>query len=171
MDDNLKKWVEENKLIISESKSDNDLDIINIDSVGSFLYIHPGDDGKLIDEDFSFILSDEEYEMLDEKKVNYILFEFGGKFYYSGIKLDRNKYNEPIYKPEFLDFKYLGRCAEPFTMPFVNLGVHDEYEMLSGSGSCDLWCKKAKFLGHEAIGVCDVNSLASSLSFQTYAEK
>ena len=171
MDDNLKKWVEENKLIISESKSDDDLDIINIDSVGSFLYIHPGDDGKLIDEDFSFILSDEEYEMLDEKKVNYILFEFGGKFYYSGIKLDRNKYNEPIYKPEFLDFKYLGRCAEPFTMPFVNLGVHDEYEMLSGSGSCDLWCKKAKFLGHEAIGVCDVNSLASSLSFQTYAEK
>lgn len=171
MDDNLKKWVEENKLIISESKSDNGLDIINIDTVGSFLYIHPGDDGKLIDEDFSFILSDEEYEMLDEKKVNYILFEFGGKFYYSGIKLDRNKYNEPIYKPEFLDFKYLGRCAEPFTMPFVNLGVHDEYEMLSGSGSCDLWCKKAKFLGHEAIGVCDVNSLASSLSFQTYAEK
>ena len=171
MDDNLKKWVEENKLIISESKSDNGLDIINIDSVGSFLYIHPGDDGKLIDEDFSFILSDEEYEMLDEKKVNYVLFEFGGKFYYSGIKLDRNKYNEPIYKPEFLDFKYLGRCAEPFTMPFVNLGVHDEYEMLSGSGSCDLWCKKAKFLGHEAIGVCDVNSLASSLSFQTYADK
>mgnify|MGYP002168156711 CR=1 FL=1 len=171
MDDNLKKWVKENKLIISESKSDNGLDIINIDTVGSFLYIHPGDDGKLIDEDFSFILSDEEYEMLDEKKVNYILFEFGSKFYYSGIKLDRNKYNEPIYKPEFLDFKYLGRCAEPFTMPFVNLGVHDEYEMLSGSGSCDLWCKKAKFLGHEAIGVCDVNSLASSLSFQTYAEK
>ena len=171
MDENLKKWVEENKLIISESKSDNGLDIISIDTVGSFLYIHPGDDGKLIDEDFSFILSDEEYEMLDEKKVNYILFEFGGKFYYSGIKLDRNKYNEPIYKPEFLDFKYLGRCAEPFTMPFVNLGVHDEYEMLSGSGSCDLWCKKAKFLGHEAIGVCDVNSLASSLSFQTYAEK
>lgn len=171
MDDNLKKWVKENKLIISESKSDNGLDIINIDTVGSFLYIHPGDDGKLIDEDFSFILSDEEYEMLDEKKVNYILFEFGSKFYYSDIKLDRNKYNEPIYKPEFLDFKYLGRCAEPFTMPFVNLGVHDEYEMLSGSGSCDLWCKKAKFLGHEAIGVCDVNSLASSLSFQTYAEK
>ena len=171
MDDNLKKWTEENKLIISESKSDNGSDIISIEGVGSFLYIRKGDDGKLIDEDFSFILSDEEYELLDEKKVNYILFEFGGKFYYSGIKLDRNKYNEPIYKPEFLDFKYLGRCAEPFIMPFVNLGVHDEYEMLSGSGSCDLWCKKAKFLGHEAIGVCDVNSLASSLSFQTYAEK
>lgn len=171
MEASLKKWVEENKLIVSESKSENGLDIISIENVGEFLFVRPKDGGKLIDEDFSFILSDAEYELIDEKKIDYILFEFGGKYYYSGIKSDRNKYNEPIYKPEFLDFKYLGRCSEPFVMPFVNLGVHDEYEMLSGSGSCELWCKKAKFLGHEAIGVCDVNSLASSLAFQTCAEK
>ena len=171
MTENLSKWVKENKMIISESKSENGSDIISINGVGSFLYIHPWDDGKLIDEDFAFILTDPEYELVDEKKVNYILFEFGEKFYYSGLKPDRNKYNEPIYKPEFNDFKYLGECAEPPVMPFVNLGVHDEYEMLSGSGACELWCKKAKFLGHSAIGVCDVNSLASSLSFQTYAEK
>lgn len=171
MNENLQRWIDENKLTISESKADNGSDIVSIDGVGSFLYIHAAEEGKLIDEDFSFMLTDDEYELLDGKKVDYILFEFGGKFYYSGIKTGRNKYNEPIYKPEFNDFKYLGVCAEPFTMPFVNLGVHDEYEMLSGSGSCDLWCKKAKFLGHKAIGVCDVNSLASSLSFQTYAEK
>ena len=171
MEASLKKWVKENKLIVSEFKSENGLDIISIENVGRFLFVRPKDEGKLIDEDFSFILSDAEYELIDEKKIDYILFEFGGKYYYSGIKSDRNKYNEPIYKPEFLDFKYLGQCSEPFVMPFVNLGVHDEYEMLSGSGSCELWCRKAKFLGHEAIGVCDVNSLASSLAFQTYAEK
>lgn len=171
MEASLKKWVKENKLIVSEFKSENGLDIISIENVGRFLFVRPKDEGKLIDEDFSFILSDAEYELIDEKKIDYILFEFGGKYYYSGIKSDRNKYNEPIYKPEFLDFKYLGQCSEPFVMPFVNLGVHDEYEMLSGSGSCELWCRKAKFLGHEAIGVCDVNSLASSLAFQTCAEK
>jgi DNA polymerase-3 subunit alpha len=169
MTESLTKWLDENKMTVSESKVDG-LDTVIVDTVGTFLYIKPKDN-KLIDEDFSFILTDEELEVLDEKKVDYILFEFGGKFYYSGIKIGKNNYNELIYNPEFNDFKYLGRCSEPTAMEFVHLGVHDEYEMLSGSGGCDLWCKKAKFLGHKAIGVCDKNSLASSLSFQTYAEK
>lgn len=170
MTENLKKWIDENKMVVSESQTDG-LDTIIIEGVGTFLFIHPNEEGKVIDGDFSFILSDEEFEVLDEKKVNYILYEFGGRFYYSGLKQSKNKYNEIIYKPEFIDFKYLGACSEPFVMDFVHLGVHDEYEMLSGSGSVDLWCKKAKFLGHKAIGVCNKNSLASSLSFQTYAEK
>lgn len=170
MTENLQKWIEENKMIVSESKIDG-LDTIIIDGFGTFLFIHPNEEGKIIDGDFSFILSDEEFEVLDDKKVNFILFEFGGKFYYSGIKQTKNKYNELVYQPEFNDFKYLGTCSEEFVLDFANLGVHDEYEMLSGSGSCELWCKKAKFLGHKAIGVCDKNSLASSLSFQTAAEK
>ena len=170
MTENLQKWINENKMIVSESTTDG-LDTIIIDGVGKFLLIHPNEEGKVIDGDFSFILSDEEFELLDAKKVDYILYEFGGRFYYSGLKQDKNKYNEIIYKPEFIDFKYLGACSEPFVMDFVHLGVHDEYEMLSGSGAVDLWCKKAKFLGHKAIGVCNKNSLASTLSFQTYAEK
>ena len=137
MTENLKKWIEDNKLIVSEQKLEG-LDTIKIDSVGTFLFVSPGDDGKIIDDDFSFILTDEEYEVLDEKKVDYILFEFGGKFYYSGIKADKNRYNEPIYKPEFNDFKYLGKCSEDYILDFTHLGVHDEYEMLSGSGSCQL---------------------------------
>lgn len=170
MTDNLKQWIKENKMVVSESETDG-LDTIIIENVGTFLYIQPNEEGKIIDGDFSFILSDEELEVLDENKVNFILFEFGGKFYYSGIKQTKNKYNELVYQPEFNDFKYLGKCSEDFIMDFANIGVHDEYEMLSGSGSCELWCKKAKFLNHKAIGVCDKNSLASALSFQTSAEK
>jgi DNA polymerase-3 subunit alpha len=170
MDDKLNKWVVDNKLIVSESKIGSS-DTIIIEGFGTFLYLKPGEDNKIIDGDFSFILSDEEYDILDENKVDYILFEFGGKFYYSGKKQDKNMYNELIYQPEFNDLKYIGQCSEPFIMDFANIGIHDEYEMLSGSGSCDLWCKKAKFLGHKAIGVCDMNSLASSLSFQTCADK
>lgn len=170
MTENLQKWIDENKMMVSEECID-DLDIIVLDGVGKFLLLGKNEDGKIIDGDFSFILSDEEFDLLDERKVNYILFEFGGKFYYSGLKVGKNKYNEVIYIPEFNDFKYLGKCSEEFIMDFAHLGVHDEYEMLSGSGSCDLWCKKAKFLGHKYIGVCNKNNLASTLSMQTYAEK
>lgn len=168
MTKNLSNWIDENKLKVSESKI-NDSDIINIEGVGSFLYLHSFE-GKVIDEDFSFILSDEEFDILDEKKVNYILFEFGTKFYYSGLKKDKNKYNEQIYKPEFNDFKYLGESSED-EVEFAHLGVHTEYEMLNGSGSCELWTKKAKFLKIKHLGICDRNTLAGVLSFQTFCEK
>ena len=169
MTESLQRWVEENKLIISESSQDGS-DIISIEGVGKFLYIHPFD-GNVIDSDFAFILSDEEFELLDEKQVDFILFEFGTKFYYSKLKQDKNNYNEIIYKPEFNDFKYLGKCAEEPIMDFIPLGIHDEYEMMNGSGACSLWVKKAKFLGFKALGVCDLNTLASSLSFKTACSK
>lgn len=171
MTKSLSEWIENNKLSVSESKI-NDSDIVSIEGVGTFLYVHPFD-GKIIDEDFAFILSDEEFDLLDEKKVNYILFEFGKKFYYSSLKQSKNRYNEIIYKPEFNDFKYLGTTKETTedTFPFVHLGVHSEYEMLNGSGACELWAKKAAFMKVKALGICDKNTMAGVLSFQTACEK
>lgn len=171
MTKSLSEWIENNKLSVSESKI-NDSDIVSIEGVGTFLYVHPFD-GKIIDEDFAFILSDEEFDLLDEKKVNYILFEFGKKFYYSSLKQSKNRYNEIIYKPEFNDFKYLGTTKETTedTFPFVHLGVHSEYEMLNGSGACELWAKKADFMKVKALGICDKNTMAGVLSFQTACEK
>ena len=171
MTKSLYEWIENNKLSVSESKI-NDSDIVSIEGVGTFLYVHPFD-GKIIDEDFAFILSDEEFDLLDEKKVDYILFEFGKKFYYSSPKQSKNRYNEIIYKPEFNDFKYLGTTKETTedTFPFVHLGVHSEYEMLNGSGACELWAKKAAFMKVKALGICDKNTMAGVLSFQTACEK
>lgn len=169
MTETLSKWLEENKMVVSESELDGS-DIITIEEVGTFLYLQPFD-GKIIDEDFAFILSDEEFDILDEKKVNYILFEFGSKFYYSGIKKDKNRYNELVFKPEFNDFKYLGKTSEPKVMDFVHLGVHSEYEMMNGSGSCETWAKKASFMECKAVGICDKNTMAGVLSFQTACEK
>lgn len=171
-DKSLSEWIENNKLSVSESKI-NDSDIVSIEGVGTFLYVHPFD-GKIIDEDFAFILSDEEFDLLDEKKVDYILFEFGKKFYYSSPKQSKNEYNEIIYKPEFNDFKYLGVTTEEEienNFPFVHLGVHSEYEMLNGSGACELWAKKAAFMKVKALGICDKNTMAGVLSFQTACEK
>lgn len=171
MTKSLSEWIENNKLSVSESKI-NDSDIVSIEGVGTFLYVHPFG-GKIIDEDFAFILSDEEFDLLDEKKVDYILFEFGKKFYYSSPKQSKNRYNEIIYKPEFNDFKYLGTTKETTedTFPFVHLGVHSEYEMLNGSGACELWAKKAAFMKVKALGICDKNTMAGVLSFQTACEK
>lgn len=166
----LEKWIEDNKLVVSELSLPNGSDIIEIEEVGKFLYLQPFD-GKVIDEDFAFILSDEEFDLVDNKQVNYILFEFGEKFYYSGLKTSKNRYNEIIYKPEFNDFKYLGKSSEPTVMEFVHLGVHDEYELLNGSSPAEEWAKKAKFLGHKALGVCDRNTLAGTLAFQTFCKK
>ena len=94
MTESLSKWIQENKLTISESDL-NGSDIITIEGVGTFLYVHPFD-GKIIDEDFAFILSDEEFDLLDEKKVDFILFEFGQKFYYASPKQTKNRYGRGL---------------------------------------------------------------------------
>jgi len=169
MTESLKNWVENNNLVVSES-SMGDSDIILIEGVGKMLCLNSFEN-KVIDSDFSFMLSDEEFDLLDDKKVDFVAFEFGGKFYYSGIKKDNNKYNEIIFKPEFNDLKNIGKTSEPFIMDFTHLGVHSEYEILNGSGGCEAWVKKAKFLGNDALGICDKNTLAASLSFQTFCLK
>lgn len=170
MTESLQKWLKDNRLSISESSLDGS-DILSIDGLnGEGLYLHPFD-GKVIDEDFGFILSDNEFDLVDEGKVQWILFEFGTKFYYSSIKRDRNRYNEIIFKPEFNDFKYLGSSTEPDVLDFVHLGVHSEYEIMNGSGSSDLWAKKAKFMRCKALGICDKDTLAGTLPFQTACEK
>ena len=169
IDERLSKWIAENKLIVSESTK-GDSDIVNIENVGKFLYIHAFD-GNIIDEDFGLVMSDKEFDICENKEVDYILFEFGTKFYYTPLNEAKNKYNEKIYKPEFNDFKYLGACAEDKVLDFVHLGVHDEYEIMNGSGDDKLWAKKASFLGHRALGLADRNTLAGTLSFQEACDK
>lgn len=169
MTESLKNWINKNNLKVEEKQID-DSEVLSISDVGLFLFLKPYD-GKVIDEDFAFILSDGEFEIMENKKVDFILFEFGRNFYYSSIRQSKNKYNEIIYKPEFLDFKYLGESSEEHIVDFIHLGVHSEYEILNGSGNCSLWAKKAKFLGFESLGICDLNTLGGALSFQTACEK
>lgn len=170
MDVSLKKWIEDNKLTASNYTNNSGLDVVKVEEFGELLYIHAFD-GNIIDEDFGFILSDEEFDALDKGEFQYILFEFGKKFYYSGLKKDRNKYNEIIYKPEFNDFKYIGKCSEEPVLPYVPLGIHDEYELMNGSGSCSLWARKAKFLGFNTLGVCNKNTLADVMAFNDACSK
>ncbi len=165
---NLKNWLIKNKIVASESEELSD--VIIIDNIGKFLHVQHKDN-KIIDEEFAFILYDEELDIIEDKVVDFILFEFGKRFYYSKINVDKNKYGEQIYKPDFFDFKGLGNTSDETVVDFAHLGVHDEYEMLNGTSNTELWCKKAKFLGHKSLGVCNKNTLSSLLSFQTSCQK
>lgn len=167
MTDSLRRWAEDNYLAIEE-KRDDELNIIAIEGVGDFLYLHPDDNGKIIDERFSFVVTAAEFDALYDGMVKYILFEFGGKFYYSNIKKDHLRLDKTVvFRPEFRDFKYLGTSTAEELVPFVHLGVHSEYEFLNGSSNCEEWAAKAKFNRMTALGICDRNTLAGTLAFQT----
>ena len=167
MTDSLRRWAEDNYLAIEE-KRDDELNIIAIEGVGDFLYLHPDDSGKIIDERFSFAVTADEFDALYDGVVKYILFEFGGKFYYSNIKKDHLRLDKTVvFRPEFRDFKYLGTSTTEELVPFVHLGVHSEYEFLNGSSNCEEWAAKAKFNRMTALGICDRNTLAGTLAFQT----
>lgn len=167
MTEALRRWADDNYLAIEE-KRDDELNIIAIEGVGDFLYLHPDDKGKIIDQRFSFAVTGAEFDALYDGVVKYILFEFGGKFYYSNIKKDHLRLDKSVvFRPEFRDFKYLGTATAEELVPFVHLGVHSEYEFLNGSSNCEEWAAKAKFNGMKALGICDRNTLAGTLAFQT----
>lgn len=114
-------------------------------------YLSKGDDGILIDESF---------ELID---VNYScdwhVFKFGGKWYWSPsyeVKLNPLQYIFPVNtNKEIKTF----------------LGVHGSMELMSGSRLYEDWVLKAKFLGIEALGICEANTLAGAVKFQLSCKK
>lgn len=162
MEKELKDWIEDNLLQVVQ-----DGDLLRIDEVGTFYLLQEADAG-LIHHDMTFNLDDEEVYRIEHLKPDYLLFSFGGRYYYCKTQLNE----EDHYKVSFNDFRYLGkaRSSNP-TVPFVHLGIHSEYELLNGSGNLATYCKKAKFLGMKAVGICDRNTLAGTLPLQFAAEK
>ena len=96
-------------------------------------------------------------EILMDEGIYYVAFPFGTNWYYYDL---RGEFSFNI-------LKYIGKREEPVcNVPFVNLGVHTPYELLNGSGDISLWIRKAKLLGQKAIGICDHNTLAATLTLQ-----
>lgn len=100
--------------------------------------------------------------VLIEENIFYVVFSFGNNWYYYDL---REKF-------AFNILKYIGK-RQPATInvPFVNLGVHSSYELLSGSGDLETWVKKTKYLGQDALGICDKNTMAATLILQKECEK
>lgn len=150
------EWLEKNKIqygIIDE-------EVIEIPGMGKLFYedteeinsiFRTGPDGELI---FNSV---EEPHVLMNEGINYIVFKFGDNWYYTDLRKD--------FALNIL--KYVGERQKPVhDVKFVNLGVHTPYELLNGSFMPKEWVKKAKYLGHKALGVCDRNTMASLYSFQ-----
>jgi DNA polymerase-3 subunit alpha len=101
-------------------------------------------------------------EILKAEGIYHVAFPFGKNWYYYDLREEFR----------FNILKYTGkRQACKRNVPFVNLGIHTPYELLNGSGDLSLWVKKAKWLGHAAIGICDRNTMAGTLNLQKECAK
>ncbi len=96
-------------------------------------------------------------EVLMEEGIFYVAFPFGRNWYYFDLR-ETFRFNQ---------LKYVGkRQPTRLEIPYVNLGVHTGYELLNGSGELSDWVRKAKYLGHTAIGICDYNTMGGTLNLQ-----
>ena len=154
------EWLERNKIqysIIDEEV----IEILGMgkaffedtEKINSIFRLDP--DGELI---FNSV---EEPQVLIDEGIDYIVFKFGNNWYYTDL---RKEFTLRI-------LKYVGtRKPVVHDVEFVNLGIHTPYELLNGSFMPKDWVKKAKYLGHKALGVCDKNTMASLYAFQTACE-
>lgn len=161
MIESLSEWLSINKI----SYKQIDDDVIEIKDFGK-LFINDltevesifrkDNDGEVI---FNLM---ENKESLFEEEVFYTCFLFGNNWYYFDL---RENFSLNI-------LKYIGRRTPLIrTEPFVNLGIHTPFELLNGSFQISDWVKKAKYLGHTAIGICDKNTMAASLTLQKECKK
>ena len=125
----------------------------------TFELYQPAYDGALFDDDFNFVGVPRHERGEDiTTECDFYAYKFGGVYYMlakgkeSAVKLTR--------------LKYVGQAQQEIPTP-VFLGVHGQYEMMSGTGTYNDWCRKAKFLGVHTLGICEKNSLAGALKFQT----
>lgn len=154
------EWLDRNKIqhnIIDEEVIEipgmGQLFFEDTEKINSIFRLNP--DGELI---FNSV---EEPQVLMNEGINFIVFKFGNNWYYTDLRKD--------FALNIL--KYVGVHQEPVhNVEFVNLGVHTPYELLNGSFMPKEWVKKAKYLGHKALGVCDKNTMASLYAFQRDCE-
>lgn len=95
--------------------------------------------------------------------IEYVVFPFGNRWFYVNV-------NEEPDKVQFHILRWVGEAPkQEHQVGFCPLGIHTGYELLNGSGLVKDWCKKAKWLGYEGVGVADRNTMAASLDLQTSA--
>jgi len=156
-------WVKRNKIQLQQDFLEDNIN--SIKGFGNFLLLSEKE--IIIDKDFNLVLTEKEQISIQNNRIEFVVFLFGGQYYYSKVNLElEDKQGNLIVPCVLIDFKYLGEAENKNKIIFNHLGVHDEYELLSGSHSAKAWCQKAIFLGHKSLGIVDKNSLAGTLPFQ-----
>lgn len=134
----------------------------------TFELYKPDNDGALFDDDFRFTgipANPDRYtssETTIDTQCDFYAYKFGGVWYMlpkdgrDDVKLRR--------------LKYIGEAVQEIPTP-VFMGVHGQYEIMSGSGTYADWCAKAKFYGVATLGICEKNTLSGALKFQVECQK
>lgn len=153
--EDLKKFLEDHFIYYS-SQIDGDRYLLTIDNK-TYQLSEPNEEGAFFDESFHWDC--------DRTTCDYYVFRFGGVWYRlkagdeNAVKLERLLWiGNAKYEDEVLKVPYF-------------LGIHGPFELLNGSGSYKEWCQKAKFLGIEALGICEKATLAGVLKFQEACKK
>jgi hypothetical protein len=147
-------WLEQNNLDYKEIEEN----VFEID--GKILVLIAYIEGELvIDKFFELIL----HEGTPHHVCDYYIFKFGGKYYYCS----------DTSNPQFNLLKYIGKCKGElnYQYQFPHLGIHGKYELCNGSRSYEDWIVKAKFLNINHIGICEQDTLAGTLAFQSICKK
>tara|TARA_R110002050_G_scaffold48683_2_gene113156 strand:- start:3039 stop:4595 length:1557 start_codon:yes stop_codon:yes gene_type:complete len=132
--------------------------LLDVTIDGEYLYI---DNSKylILDDQINLIDEDGDFEpdsvfKLEEEVIGFV-YEFGGRWYTQTKDEDL----------ELNELCYIGKVKEKLpTNSF--LGVRSGYELMNGLSLYKSWIAKAKFLGVEALGICERNTLGGVLAFQ-----
>lgn len=149
-------WLTKNKITFNEI----DKEVIEIIGLGK-MFLEDTNKIKSIfrcDKDGNIIFNgSEDPASLIAEEVNYCVFKFGDNWYYFDLRKD--------FALNIL--KYVGQRKQPqHDFQFVNLGIHTPFELLNGSFMPASWVKKAVYCGHNAIGICDRNTMAACYTLQ-----
>lgn len=108
-----------------------------------------------------FNLMEDPQTLIDEG-IFHVAFPFGDNWYCYDL---RGEFSLNI-------LRHIGRPKpDGCDVEFVNLGVHTPYELLNASGDIGAWVRKARWMGHTALGLCDRNTMAGTLAFQKECAK
>jgi len=153
-------WCQEN-LIKFEKLEEN---IFNIPSFGKIYLVGKdrNERDSTLDTSMNLLLTDFEYEDIDKKDPDYLVYKFGDRFYYT----------ETVQSQKLIPFLYVGEPDLVFgPIDFPYLGIHSGFELLSGSRRYKDYVQKIKWLGSTMAGVCEENTLSGVISFQEQCEK
>lgn len=104
------------------------------------------------------------YEPIDElisENIFYVFIKFGLYWYYIDLR------ESPVLKP----LQCIGTKAPTRRKnKIVNLGVHTSYELLNSSVHVEELPNYAKWYGHDAVGICDMNTMAGTYPLQKNAK-
>jgi DNA polymerase-3 subunit alpha len=169
MNSDLAIWIEDNHLdIVPYLEGTPILDT----PVGLMIELDPIK-GKFFDKKMNLIIYEREeggeyrhqyseyvFDLVTKYAIEYFVYKFSDEFFYTKIG-----------RSDIQSFRYIGQSFLDIKIPTAFLGIHGRYEQMNGSRDYSDWCKKANFLNVQSLAICEENTLAGVIQFQSDCKK